>query len=84
MTSNWVKDCGVDVGGCDMCLLLDVANERLTMEVAQGDALAVELARERAKYRNEARHWKNVAALALVALACLFAVLVVLGVEKVL
>lgn len=78
MTSNWVKECGVDVGGCDMCLLLDVANERLTLEVAQGEALVDELAQERAKYRNEARRWKNVAAVALVALVLVF-VMVVAG-----
>ena len=82
MISNWVKEMGVDAG-CEMCLITEIANDRLTREVMEGEELAVELAQERARYRREARHWKNVAAMALVALACMFAVLVVLGVEKV-
>ena len=78
MISNWVKECGIDVGGCEWCLLTEIANDRLTREVMEGEELAVELAQERARYRNEARHWKQVAALALVALAGVF-VLVVIG-----
>tara|TARA_R110000822_G_scaffold76620_10_gene184238 strand:+ start:559 stop:804 length:246 start_codon:yes stop_codon:yes gene_type:complete len=78
MTSNWVKECGVDVGGCDWCLMTEIANDRLAKEVAEGEELAVELAQERARYRREARHWKNVSALALTALAGVF-VLVVVG-----
>lgn len=77
MTSNWVKECGVDAG-CEWCLVTELANDRLKVEVAEGEALAVELAHERARYRREARHWKNVAALALLSLAGLF-VLVVIG-----
>lgn len=78
MTSNWVKDCGVDVGGCEWCLVTEIANDRLTREVIEGEELAVELAQERARYLDEAQHWKNVAALALTALAGVF-VLVVFG-----
>ena len=78
MTSNWVKECGVDVGGCDWCLMTEIANDRLEREVAEGEDLAVKLAQERARYRREARHWKNVSALALTALAGVF-VLVVVG-----
>ena len=78
MTSNWVKECGVDVGGCEWCLVTEIANDRLTREVNEGEDLAVKLAQERARYRDEARHWKHVAALALVALAGVF-VLVVIG-----
>ncbi len=59
MTTNWVKDCGVDIGKCEMCLLLDVANDRLTKEVADGAALADELARERAGYRREAEKYRQ-------------------------
>ena len=78
MTSNWVKECGVDVGGCEWCLVTEIANDRLAREVMEGEELAVELAQERARYRREARHWKQVAALALVSLAGVF-VLVVVG-----
>lgn len=78
MTSNWVKECGVDVGGCEWCLMTEIANDRLEREVAEGEDLAVQLAHERARYRREARHWKQVAALALVSLAGVF-VLVVVG-----
>jgi hypothetical protein len=78
MTSNWVKECGIDVGGCEWCLVTEIANDRLTREVIEGEELAVKLAQERARYRDEARHWKHVAALALVALAGVF-VLVVIG-----
>lgn len=78
MTSNWVKECGVDVGGCEWCLVTEIANDRLTREVNEGEDLAVELAQERARYRDEAQHWKQVAALALTALAGVF-VLVVFG-----
>lgn len=78
MTSNWVKECGVDVGGCDWCLMTEIANDRLEREVAEGEDLAVKLAHERARYRDQARHWKNVSALALTALAGVF-VLVVVG-----
>lgn len=78
MTSNWVKECGVDVGGCDWCLMTEIANDRLTKEVMEGEELAVELAQERARYRDQARHWKNVAGIALVALAGVF-VLVIAG-----
>jgi len=77
MTSNWVKECGVDVGGCEWCLVTEIANDRLEREVAEGEDLAVKLAQERARYRREARHWKNVAALALVSLAGLFALVVI-------
>ena len=77
MISNWVKEMGIDAG-CEMCLITEMANDRLTREVAEGEELAVKLAHERARYRNEARHWKNVAALALTALAGVF-VLVVVG-----
>ena len=77
MISNWVKERGIDAG-CEMCLITEIANDRLTREVAEGEELAVKLAHERARYRNEARHWKNVAALALTALAGVF-VLVVVG-----
>jgi len=77
MISNWVKEMGIDAG-CEMCLVTELANDRLTREVAEGEDLAVELAQERARYRDEARHWQNVAALALVALAGVF-VLVVIG-----
>lgn len=78
MTSNWVKQCGVDVGGCEWCLMTEIANDRLEREVMEGEELAVKLAQERARYRREARHWKQVAALALVSLAGVF-VLVVVG-----
>ena len=78
MTSNWVKECGVDVGGCDWCLMAELANDRLEREVAECKDLAVQLAHERARYRDQARHWKNVSALALVSLAGVF-VLVVVG-----
>ena len=78
MTRNWVKECGVDVGGCEWCLMTEIANDRLTREVMEGEDLAVELAQERAGYRDEAQHWKHVSALALVALAGVF-VLVVVG-----
>jgi len=78
MTSNWVKECGVDIGGCEWCLVTEIANDRLEREVVEGEALAVELAQERARYRDEAQHWKHVSALALVALAGVF-VLVVFG-----
>lgn len=78
MTSNWVKECGIDVGGCEWCLVTEIANDRLTREVNEGEDLAVELAQERARYRDEAQHWKQVAALALTALAGVF-VLVVFG-----
>ena len=77
MISNWVKEMGIDAG-CEMCLITEIANDRLTREVAEGEELAVKLAHARARYRNEARHWKNVAALALTALAGVF-VLVVVG-----
>jgi len=77
MISNWVKECGIDAG-CEMCLVTEIANDRLTREVMEGEDLAVELAQERARYRNEARHWKHVSALALTALAGVF-VLVVFG-----
>ena len=77
MTSNWVKDCGVDVQ-CETCMILGVANEELEREVMEGEELAVELAQERARYRKEARHWKNVAGIALAMLAGVF-VLVVAG-----
>lgn len=78
MTSNWVKECGVDVGGCEWCLVSEIANDRLEREVAEGEDLAVKLAQERTRYRDQARHWKNVAGIALVALAGVF-VLVVAG-----
>jgi hypothetical protein len=78
MTSNWVKECGVDVGGCEWCLMTEIANDRLTREVMEGEDLAVKLAQERAGYRDQAQHCKNVAALALVSLAGVF-VLVVFG-----
>ena len=77
MISNWVKEMGIDAG-CEMCLITEIANDRLTREVMEGEDLAVELAQERARYRREARHWKQVAALALVSLAGVF-VLVVVG-----
>ena len=77
MISNWVKDMGIDAG-CEMCLVTELANDRLAREVMEGEELAVELAQERARYRREARHWKQVAALALVSLAGVF-VLVVVG-----
>ena len=77
MISNWVKEMGVDAG-CEMCLITEIANDRLAREVMEGEELAVELAQERARYRREARHWKQVAAMALVSLAGVF-VLVVVG-----
>lgn len=77
MISNWVKEMGIDAG-CEMCLVTELANDRLAREVMEGEELAVELAQERARYRREARHWKQVAALALVSLAGVF-VLVVVG-----
>lgn len=77
MISNWVKEMGIDAG-CEMCLITEIANDRLAREVMEGEELAVELAQERARYRCEARHWKQVAALALVSLAGVF-VLVVVG-----
>lgn len=77
MISNWVKEMGIDAG-CEMCLITEIANDRLEREVAEGEELAVELAQERARYRREARHWKQVAAMALVSLAGVF-VLVVVG-----
>ena len=77
MISNWVKEMGIDAG-CEMCLITEIAHDRLEREVAEGEELAVELAQERARYRREARHWKQVAALALVSLAGVF-VLVVVG-----
>ena len=77
MISNWVKEMGIDAG-CEMCLVTELAHDRLAREVMEGEELAVELAQERARYRREARHWKQVAALALVSLAGVF-VLVVVG-----
>ena len=77
MISNWVKEMGIDAG-CEMCLITEIANDRLAREVMEGEELAVELAQERARYWREARHWKQVAALALVSLAGVF-VLVVVG-----
>ena len=77
MISNWVKEMGIDAG-CEMCLITEIAHDRLEREVAEGEELAVELAQERARYRREARHWKQVAAMALVSLAGVF-VLVVVG-----
>ena len=77
MISNWVKEMGIDAG-CEMCLITEIANDRLAREVMEGEELAVELAQELARYRREARHWKQVAALALVSLAGVF-VLVVVG-----
>ena len=74
MISNWVKECGVDIGGCEWCLVTEIANDRLEREVAEGEDLAVELAQERARYRDEARHWKNVAALALTGLTGLMVI----------
>ena len=55
MISNWVKEMGIDAG-CEMCLITEIANDRLAREVMEGEELAVELAQERARYRNEARH----------------------------
>jgi len=78
MTSNWFKECGVAVGGCEWCLVTEIAHDRLEREVIEGEELAVKLAQERARYRDEARHWKHVSALALTALAGVF-VLVVFG-----
>lgn len=77
MISNWVKEMGIEAG-CEMCLITEIANDRLTKEVMEGKELAVELVQERARYRDQARHWKNVAGIALVALAGVF-VLVVAG-----
>ena len=77
MTSNWVKECGIDVGGCDWCLMTEIANDRLEREVAEGEDLAVKLAQERARYRDQARHWRHVSALALTALGGVFALVVV-------
>jgi len=74
MISNWVKEMGIDAG-CEMCLVTELANDRLTREVMEGEDLAVELAQERARYRDEARHWKNVAALALTGLAGLMVII---------
>ena len=71
---NWVKECGIDIG-CETCLVTGIENDRLTREVNEGEELAVELTFERAKYRDQARQWKNVA---VVALASVF-VLVVAG-----
>ena len=79
MTSNWVKECGIDAGGCEMCMLLDVANERLTNEVMEGEELAVELAQERARYRDEARYWKFAAVVAMVVVVAQWAVVMVAG-----
>ena len=76
MISNWVKEMGIDAG-CEMCLVTELANDRLAREVMEGEELAVELAQERARYRREARHWKQVAALALVSLAGVFVRVVV-------
>ena len=75
MTRNWVKECGVDVGGCEWCLVTEIANDRLEREVIEGEELAVKLAQERARYRDQARHWKNVAALALTGLAGLMVII---------
>jgi len=80
---SWVKECGIDIG-CETCLVTGIENDRLTREVNEREELAVELAQERARYQREARHWKNVAGLALVSLACLFAVVLILAVNKVL
>tara|TARA_R110000868_G_scaffold160587_1_gene390321 strand:- start:123 stop:365 length:243 start_codon:yes stop_codon:yes gene_type:complete len=77
MISNWVKEMGINAG-CEMCLITEIANDRLAKEVAEGEDLAVKLAHEGARYRDQALHWKNVAALALVSLAGVF-VLVVVG-----
>ena len=63
MISNWVKEMGIDAG-CEMCLITEIANDRLAREVMEGEELAVELAQERARYRREARLWQNVSALA--------------------
>jgi hypothetical protein len=56
-------------------LVTEIANDRLEREVAEGEDLAVELAQERARYRDEARHWQNVAALALTGLAGLMVII---------
>ena len=58
--------------------MAELANDRLKREVAECEDLAVDLAQELAWYRDQARHWKNVSALALVSLAGVF-VLVVVG-----
>ena len=77
MTSNWMKECGVDAG-CEWCLVTEIENDRLKKDVARGEALAVELAQERARYRDEAKHWRVVARLALAVLVSVF-VMVVAG-----
>ena len=75
MISNWVKECGIDVGCCEWCLMTEIANDRLTREVIEGGDLVIELALGRARYRDEARHWKGVAALALTGLAGLMVII---------
>jgi hypothetical protein len=44
MISNWVKECGIDVGCCEWCLMTEIANDRLTREVIEGGDLVIELA----------------------------------------
>jgi hypothetical protein len=56
--ANWVKECGVDAG-CDTCIVNEHQNWLLKKEVAEGEALAVELAQERAKYRNDAIKYRQ-------------------------
>lgn len=74
---NWLKQMGVDAG-CEWCLHLEIENDRLKLEVSEGEQLAVELAQERARYRDEAKHWRVVARLALAVLVSVF-VMVVAG-----
>ena len=79
MTSNWVKECGVDVGGCEWCLMTEIANDRLEREVAEGEDLAVKLAQDRARYRDQARYWKFSAVVAVVVVVAQWAVVMVAG-----
>jgi hypothetical protein len=56
---SWVKECGIDIG-CETCLVTGIENDRLRAEVMECEELVVELAFERAKYRDQARQWKIV------------------------
>lgn len=70
--------------GSMMCPLHEHQTALVMQEVREAVELLDDAMAERNRYREQARHWKNVAALALVSLAGLFAFMVSLGVRKVL
>lgn len=57
-TSEWVKQCGVDVG-CVMCAVNEQQNALLKIEIAHGAELADELVRERGQYWRTAEKYKQ-------------------------